>query len=450
MRRIRFRLLLALIVLPLMAACADEDQTPLGPVTPTLPEPGGALFERYVALGNSITAGYQAGGIVAPLQAQSYAAILAMKAGLEIGTGFYLPLLVGPGCPQPFVAPLTPAPAAPAGSPCFLVNPLPEGPVGRNLAVPGALIEDLFTVPQNSTLPLYRLITRGEPQVQVMEDSDPSFVSVWVGNNDALAAAVGGVLGPQSAGGDSTLTPLSDFQARVDALAQEIDAAGAQGAALIGVVDAVLAAPILQPGAYFFLARDATGNFNGKPVNNNCSPVTALGQPNPLAANMVSFQVVGVASFPEINCDPNAYPVGDPRRGVYLLDTSEQVVVRTRIAAYNAALAAAADANGWVYVDPNAVVAPYLQAQDAQGRFQFIRKCQLLASAATPAAFQQAVVLSCPVPNSGATEPFAAPGFFGSLISFDGVHPSGATHVIMANALAAAINAEYGTALPTN
>lgn len=451
MRSARYRNLLgALVALPLLAACAVDDDTPLAPVEPTPPQPGGALFERYVALGNSITAGYQSGGIIAPLQAQSYAVFLAQKAGLTVGEDFYVPFLVGPGCPQPFTAPLTPAAPAPGGSPCFLANPLPEGPAGRNLAVPGARIEDLFTVPQNASAPLYRLITRGVPQAQAMVDADPTFVSVWIGNNDALSAALGGVLGPMAAGADSTLTPLSEFQGSVNTLVQAIDNSGAQGALLIGVVDAVIAAPLIQPGAYFFAARDAGGNFNGKPVNPNCSPVTALGQPNPLSANMVSFQIVADANFPEINCDPAAYPAADPRRGVYLLDTSEQAVVRTRIAQYNAALEAAAAANGWAYLNPNAVLAPYLQQQNAQGLFQFLRKCQLLATATTPAEFQAAVLRSCPVPASGATAPFAAPNFFGSLMSFDGVHPSTAAHVILANAVAGAINAEYNTDLPTS
>ncbi|HET7230475.1 MAG TPA: SGNH/GDSL hydrolase family protein [Longimicrobium sp.] len=404
------------------------------------PANGGVLFQRYVALGNSITAGYQSGGILDSTEVRSYPSLLAQRASI---TNFGQPRLAGTGCPQPFTAPLVPSTVT--GTSCARVD---TSPYTQNLAVPGVRIADLFvtpTNPANAFQRLYALLTGGKSEVQAMIDAQPTFVSVWIGNNDALAAALGGVLGPTAAGADSNLTRLSAFQASLTNLTTAVKQAGPQGALFIGVVDPVVAAPLIQPGAYFYLARDAaTKRFNGKLVNDNCSPVTNLGTPNPLAANMVSFQIVSDANFPEINCDPAAYPVGDPRRGVYLLDTSEQAVVRTRIAAYNTAIKAAADANGWAYADPNTILAPLLAAKTA-GRYQNVRKCQDLATATTAAQFQAAVLNSCPV--TGAT---AAPNFFGSLISFDGVHPSSAAHVILAQEFAKIINAKYATQITTS
>jgi hypothetical protein len=279
-----------------------------------------------------------------------------------------------------------------------------------------------------------------------MIEAEPTFVSVWIGNNDALEATVGGILGPRSAGADSSLTPLATFQARLNAVVDSIKVANPQGAMLVGVVNAVRAAPILQPGAYFYLARDpATNRFQGKLVNANCSPVTGLGLPNPLAANMVSFQIVGDANFLEINCDPAAYPVGDPRRGAYLLDTQEQAIVNDRVARFNDAIQAAATANNWVYVDPNLILQPFLTEKDTNGRYQRLRTCQDLPAATTAAQFQAAVLNSCPV-----TGPTAAPNFFGSLMSFDGVHPSTEAHRVLAGRFAARINEKYGTTLSTS
>jgi len=420
-----------------LAGCVGDDQSIANVQNPAN---GGVLFQRYVALGNSITAGFQSNGILDSTEVRSYPSLLAARASI---TGFGQPRLAGTGCPQPMVAPLTPSTVT--GTSCARVD---VSRYTQNLAVPGVRIADLFATPNNPASAfqrLYALLTGGKSEVQAMLDAHPTFVSVWIGNNDALSAALGGVLGPTAAGADSNLTRLSSFQASLNNLTTAIKQTGAQGALLIGVVDAVTAAPLIQPGAYFFLARDAAGRFNGKPVNNNCSPVTPLGTPNPLAANMVSFQIVADANFPEINCDPAVYPVGDPRRGVYLLDTDEQVVVRTRIAAYNTAIKAAADANNWAYVDPNAVFAPLLVAKDANGRYQNDRKCQDLGTAATAAQFQAAVLNSCPV-----TGPTAAPNFFGSLITFDGVHPSSAAHVIFAQEFAKAINAKYGTQILTS
>ena len=436
------RLFAALAALLALSACVGDGEELIS--TPNIPANGGRLFTRYVALGNSITAGFQSNGIVDSLQLRAYPVLLAQRAG---ATNFGVPLLARPGCPAPMTSPLG---SPPAGAPaCALRDTTAAGQARQmgNFAVPGARIADLLTFPGAASPVLYNLLTGGRSQVQAMQEADPTFVSVWIGNNDALAAALGGNLGPAAAGADSTLTRLSSFQTSLNALVAAIQAEQPQGAMLIGVVDAVLAAPLIQPGAYFYASRDPAGNFQGKPVNNNCSPITTLGQPNPLAANMVSFQIVSNANFPEINCDPNAYPVGDPRRGALLLDTQEQAVVRARVGQFNAAIQAAAQANNWIYVDPNTILGGFLQERDAQGRFQRIRKCQLLASATTAAAIQQAVALSCPVPPTGPTAPFAAPNFFGSLISFDGVHPSSETHAILAQRFAQLINTRYGTQL---
>jgi hypothetical protein len=215
-----------------------------------------------------------------------------------------------------------------------------------------------------------------------------------------------------------------------------------QGAALIGVTNPVAAMPLLQPGAFFFAARDAQGNFLGKPVNLNCSPVTALGQLNPLARNMVSYAIVPDVNFPEINCDPAAYALGDPRRGAYLLDVQEQQAISIRVAEFNAVIQQAAAANGWAFFDPNVIIAGALAARDANGRANLIRKCQDLATATTPLQIQVAVLNSCPVP--GLT---GAPNLFGTLISFDGVHPSAAGHALLAAEVSRSIDMRYGTAI---
>ncbi|HEV3050085.1 MAG TPA: SGNH/GDSL hydrolase family protein, partial [Longimicrobium sp.] len=389
---------------------------------------GGTLFTRYVALGNSITAGYQSGGINDSLQQRAYPVLLAQRAG---ATNFTYPSINNPGCPRPFLAPLGTTGRVGTADRCSRAN---NPRILNNVAVPGERILDLLRFPTSVNLgKLHTLMVGERTQLRAMIESDPTFVSVWIGNNDALEASVSGVLGPQAAGADSTLTTLAAFQSRLNSVVDSIKLAAPQGAMLIGVVNAVRAAPIIQPGAYFYLARDpATNRFNGKLVNANCSPVTALGAPNPLAANFVSFQIVADANFPEINCDPAAYPAGSP----YLLTVQEATIVSQRVAQFNAAIEAAATANNWLYVDPNTILEGFRANKEAAtGRYQFLRKCQDLATAATAAQFQAAVLNSCPV--TGAT---AAPNFFGSLISFDGVHPSTSAHRILAGRFAAAIN----------
>jgi lysophospholipase L1-like esterase len=417
--------------LALSACVGDGDEL----INTPPPAVGGELFARYVSLGNSITAGFQSGGIRDSVQARSYPVFLAAKAGAVFNPP-YLRTVTVPGganntpCPRLMVAPLT-FPPATAGT-CVRVT-APR--FVSNLAVPGEKIGDLLHFdPTASNAGLHALIVGGpQTQLEAMAALDPTLVSVWIGNNDALSAALGGQ--------PALMTPASLFAARVDSVAAVIAAEAPIDAILIGVVNPVLAAPLLQPGAYFYLARDVgTGTFNGKPVNANCSPVNSLGQPNPLAANMISFAIFNTP-IPEINCDPAANVAG----GAYLLDTNEQGIVNARITAYNAAIQAAAAAHGWIYVNPNQVIAPLLAQTNADGLYQNVRKCQLLATATNALSFQNAILKSCPVPFPD----YAAPNFFGALFSFDGVHPSTAAHVIFANVLAAAINAKHGTTLPT-
>jgi lysophospholipase L1-like esterase len=420
----------ALAALAALGACVGDGDV----LNPAVDPAAGSMFVRYVSLGNSITAGFQSNGIVDSTQRNAYPNLLARAAG---NIPFQQPMFQRPGCPPLMTAPLVNSTQA---ATCVRIDSTHVAYPG-NVAVPGVRIADLFAIPAGQISQLYTLITGGRTEIQAMTDAHPTFVSAWIGNNDALTAALAGTLGPLAAGADSNLTRLAPFQASVTALATAIKASGAQGAVLIGVVFADSASPLVQPGAYFYLSRDAAKRFNGKPVNDNCSPVTNLGQPNPLSANLVSFQIVASA-LPEINCDP-----ASPQGGTYLLDAAERAVLDARIAAYNAALKAVADANGWLYVNPMDILRPELARTGTgatAGRYNQVRKCQLLATAATAAQFQTAVLNSCPV--SG---PTAAPNFFGALISLDGVHPSTAAHVLIARSLAASINAKYGTKLNT-
>ena len=429
----------ALAVLAALGACVGDNDV----LRPEIDPPAGTLFVRYVSLGNSITAGFQSNGIADSTQRNAYPNLLARATG---GTPFQQPMFARPGCPPLMTAPLTNSTAA---ATCFRVDSSVV-PYPGNVAVPGVRIADLFTIPGGQIAQLYSLITGGRTQIQAMTDAQPTFVSAWIGNNDALSAALSGTLGPLAAGADSNLTRLAPFQANVTAMANAIKASGAQGAVIIGVVFADSAAPLLQPGAYFWLARDvATNRFNGKLVNANCAPANNLGQPNPLAFNLVSFQIVGSA-LPEINCDP-----ASAQGGTFLLDAAERAVLGARIAAYNAALKAAADANGWLYVNPMDILRPELARTttiSGTARFNQVRKCQALPAAlasGSAANIQTAVFTSCPVPPTGPTASFAAPNFFGALISLDGVHPSTAAHVLVARSLAGSINTKYGTKLNT-
>src|SRR6267143_5468810 len=152
---------------------------------------GGAMFLRYVAMGNSITAGFQSGGINDSTQQQSYAVLVARA----MRSPFFPPLLNRPGCPPPFTNVFTQTRLTPPGYPtststsCYLRKiPNPPPPYISNTAVPGAEVIDIYknldTASNANTLTQF--ILGGLTQAQMMERAHPTFVSVWIGNNDVL------------------------------------------------------------------------------------------------------------------------------------------------------------------------------------------------------------------------------------------------------------------------
>src|SRR6267154_4872038 len=84
----------AVLGLVLAAAACNDDQLN----RPYANTPVDPLFERYVSMGNSITAGFQSGGINDSTQVQSYAVLLARA----MRAPFFPPLLNRPGCPPPY------------------------------------------------------------------------------------------------------------------------------------------------------------------------------------------------------------------------------------------------------------------------------------------------------------------------------------------------------------
>jgi lysophospholipase L1-like esterase len=418
----RFRALALASAAALLAAsgCVEDERI----VTPA-PAPGGDLFARYVAIGNSITAGYQSGGINDSTQAQSYAYLLAQRAGAT----FTMPWLARPGCEPPLVAPLSTQRLGPAGS-CSLRRDVPATPL-QNVAVPGALIRSTFDQRVAANI-LTTLILGGQSQVTRMQQARPTLVSAWIGNNDMLRAALEADLG--------VLTSAAAFQASLDTLVAGIRAAGPQDAVLIGVVNPRYI-PASLPGAFYFAAEDqirqAIPNFR---VNANCAPYTLTGQPNvPAFRNRISIPVISALAAQAgaagqlfvLNC-ADAVP--------YVYDAAKQTTIQERVAGFNQAIQAAATANGWGYLDPNVLLQQYF------GDFGQLRVCQGLNPDSPPPFdplfqnFGAAVATTCPGPQ--------APNFFGALMSFDGVHPSHAGHRLVANGLAALLNQRHGLSLP--
>src|SRR5690242_5842288 len=385
------------------AGCNNEDL-----FTPVVPGyTGGAMFQRYVAMGNSITAGVQSAGINDSTQQQSYVALVSGA----MATKYYYPSLTKPGCPPPFTNVFTQARVGGGTSTTCLLRSASIPPYLTNVGVPGAEVIDginNFPKPGTNSNALTLLMLGGRTQSQAMMDAHPTFVSVWLGNNDLLGAAETG---------DTTFaTDTASFRANYAAVLDSIQATGAS-AILIAVGLGHLANNVVLP----FFSRGTTwyglaasGAFAPAPftVASNCAPPWG---DTVLVSFAYGFGLLATAQGgTPTTLDCTAPPVDERPEVLFLAQRQLQ---------YNAIIQALATAHGWAYTDGvNATM-------------------DSLAGVANQFA---------PFPNIGNPSnpnPCSA-SVFGLAFSCDGIHPSQATQRLIARKVVQAINQKYGSAIP--
>ena len=403
--------------LVLLATACHEDVL-FSPLPPQYA--GGAMFLRYVAMGNSITAGFQSGGINDSTQQQSYAVLVAAK----MGSPFYWPSLVKPGCPPPFTNVFTGARVSGGTSTTCALRNAAIPPFLSNVAVPGAEALDLLRngpgAGTNSNA-LTQLILGGRTQVRAMMDAHPTFVSVWAGNNDVLGAATNAA----NAGDSTLITPAATVQAEVSEIADSVAATGAS-ALLIGVAN-VTVVPFFSRGATYWAIKNGQVPGAAFPptftVSNNCAPIVT-GIPGARGDSVLVPFPYGGALLAA------ASPPNNQARNLDCADTVAAIVVPAElrklvaaVLAYNAFDSTLAAQRGWAWLNPN----PTLDS------------LRLIPTQVAPfPAFTT---------TGGAPTPCASSPF-GLAFSCDGVHPTAASHLIIARHVVQAINAKYGSAIP--
>jgi len=387
-----------------LAACSSDKKL-LGPTALA-----GDLFKSYVALGNSITAGYQSGGINDATQRQSYAFLLAGR----MGTQYHYASLANPGCPAPIINFNTQA--RPAGAPpCALRVPSSITDILNNVAVPGASSYDPTAIagtPFSNALTTF--ILGGKTQVARALDAKPTFVSIGIVGNDYLSFAVQDGRTAALAG----ITPVATFSANYDAtiaalLAGAPDVKGVIMANVLPTNVPILFAAAAMSNATFKAGFDAQA---GTTTTLDPSCVAGGAGATSLINTFLAHQIRAGAHPPIVACVPGGAsgalpaPIGD----ILILDPAEQVTINTIVSGYNTYLQNKANAIGFAFYDLN----PLLITLKAAGTL--IRATPNYASSTAP---------------------------FGSGMSLDGVHPALPVHREIANALIAVINAKYGTTL---
>jgi hypothetical protein len=394
-------------------------------------------FTKYVALGDSYGAGYSADCLVQRNQQFSYPATLARQLGIA---DFQQPTVSDPGIPtcnglKTLVPSVTFGPiSTKTGTPTNLTLARPYD----NLSVPGFKIADVSdTSVDNTGRTAAPIVLRSlGPALNQALSLNPTFITLGILGQDILPAA-GAALFLDGA----TVTPLATYTAKYNAVAAALKAAGRTGV-FIGTPDLRLI-PLLTT------IKPVVTNATGTPVLVNGQTVPLLGPgnaANPCPAGQAAcplpagtFVTLG-ANAPQallggksllalgfgIPCAVAALPqCGKPLPvGTFTPPATVNVGVVVypdvfaqidkRVQDYNAVIRAAADANGFKYLDG------YALSQD------------LIANGRTFGGIH--------ISNAFVTGGMFAYG--------NAVHMSNIGYTILADELIQFINTAYGTSVP--
>lgn len=357
-------------------------------------------FETYVALGDSLTAGFSSGSLVETHQRNSYPALIASVAGGS--SVFQQPTVSEPGIPAELaLVRLSPSPvvlpkASSPGAPTNLALPGPY----NNLGVPGADVQDLLSTVTDGG-GFHDLVLRGKgTALQEAAALRPTFITLWIGNNDALGAVTRG----QAIEG-VTLTPVSKFRSR---FAEVV-------AALQSMGGTVVAANLPDATSIPFVTTIppvVTDPITQQPVLVGGQPVPLIGPNGSLASNAYVLLSASSLLAQGIGIPKSVGGQGVPLPDQVILDADETGAIRDHINGYNLAIADICAQAGISVLDVNSI-------------FREIATSGL---------------------NVGGVH-LSSNYLTGGIFSYDGIHPTDLGYAILANDWIQKIN-EGGANLP--
>jgi hypothetical protein len=404
----------AVALLLSVTACEGDDVRITGPR-------GQEAFARYVSIGTSVSMGVQSDGVFYATQQTAWPALLSHQA---FANEFTIPLVQGPGCYSPLIAPIQftrrlsgmQYPGVNAQDQvCALLGNITRPT--NNVAIDGATTYHALRITPESTVTtptnidsdqrkrLYAAVLGpGKSQVTSMMALNPTLVSIELGANEALRTVLQGNIIPAAAyrqpDGTFSFYPVSVWQPQYDAIVDSVAKTGAR--ALLVSVPRIPNLVGLYPGDDFYQQTAAFASF-GININPNCQGntnqiyafakvLTALGSPKPFAFSCADT--------------PGAFD--------QILTPSDVTFIENLIGQMNAHIQAVATAHSWAYLDLNTALASFVAAR---------------------APFNLSRFLTCTRP-------------FGQYISLDGIHPTPDGQQILANSAAGVLNQFYAFEIP--
>ena len=476
---------LAVVSLLSVTSCKTDFETDMSKIQVTS---GEADFSKYVALGNSLTSGYRDGTVYLDGQLESYPAMIAEQMQKAGGGTFTQPLVpdnIGgfaniPGFKGKLTLQVVNGALTPVYSTAVSTLDRLTGTY-NNMGVPGAKSFHLVANGYGNMAGLatgtanpYFVRFASSATTSVLEDAmaqNPTFFSLWIGNNDVLSYATSGGVGTNQTGNTNPRTYSSNDITDPNVLAESIRTV-LEGMKSVGATKGVIANIPNVTSIPFF----TTVPYNAVPLDEayatalntqlvgRLKPVlTALGQgdrlktlvvgQNPLlikdetltdlssqitavltrngvSAALASFigttygqarhatseDLILLSTKSVINTDVTGVSAPFNKQGItypledkYVLTKSEVAQVQTATNAYNTQIKALAEAYGLAFVDANAKMVELGKNSGIQYN------------------------------GVNYSTTFVTGGSF----SLDGVHLTGKGYAVIANEFIKAINAKY-------
>lgn len=373
-----------------------EDRNELTPPSP--PSAGSANFTKFVSIGNSLTAGYQSGSLYESAQMYSFGSLIAK----QVGTVFEQPIMSDPGTGGRLeVQALT------ATGVTLYTNPNMGTPKNatlarpyNNLGVPGALLYDVMNATNandcyagkfaGSPNPMFDLVLRNSAlnigsQFKQTTVQSPTFITLWIGNNDILGHATTGATIP--------FTPTTTFAGLYKQLIDTLASTGSK--VVVANIPDVTAIP-------FFTTVGATLKASGISA---LWAVRGVRDTIPLSTSTNYFTL----KSSDLIAAGKGTAKANPLPSSVVLDSLEAANVKAVITNYNATIASLASSKNFGVVDIHTI-------------FNDIAKNGIVVNGIS----------------------FSAAFITGGLFSLDGVHPSSRGHGIVANEFIKVINSKFG------
>lgn len=434
------------------ATACYVDPTTVTPLTapnpPAVPTSGTANFGKYVAIGNSLTAGFADGGVYRAGQLVAYPNIIAQqfrRAGggdfiqplyteaQKDGTG-YLVLRNNPIVASPIIQPFGPTSAGFMGGIVGVngTTPLYAKYVGanNNFGVPGIRIADVLTPGYGFSNPVAfnnhfeRLLgttnaTSNYKDYVLANSTGATFFSMWLGNND--------ILGYATAGGVGAMTDATTFTTNYKSMLDGITNIASQGV-LVTIPNVTLAPHFNIPGLNLsgLLATINASLPVGTPAVTSIF-IEASGGNRAATATDIFFlgAQADYGNLGKTNVGAGQpFPYGlhpnNPLRDGSVLDPIEVTEIQTQTTALNAIITAEATARNLAILDVNAT----------GGVLDLASKTAGYQSPQHPGIVYRTAFIS------------------GGIFSLDGIHLTPAGNALIANEIIKVVNAKYSSTVP--